>query len=287
MGTTTDHRTPEASHDSPAVSVVIPSYRASSFIATTVRSVLTQTLATWEMVIVDDHSDDDTVAVARHAVGEDPRVRIVVNERNLGPAANWNRAVSLSSAPYVKVLCSDDVLLPTCLAQQVAALDTYPSAGLVAARRDIIDGNGRVRFAGRGLQGLEPFMTGGRAIAAMVAVATTPFGEPSVVLMRRKAMETAGPFSQRYGTLIDVDMYARLLKHWDCVAIEATLAQFRMSPASWSDRSHREQGRNARRFLRDLASDPALSIGRRLLLSGLARTFVNSLGRRAAFALHR
>jgi glycosyltransferase involved in cell wall biosynthesis len=287
MGTTTDHNTDEASHALPVAAVVIPAYRAEAFVATTVSSVLAQTFENWEMVIVDDASDDDTVGVARAAAGDDPRITIVVNDHNLGPAANWNRAVSLTAAPYVKVLCSDDVLLPTCLAKQVMALDTYQSAGLVAARRDVIDGRGRIRFAGRGLQGLEPFMTGHRAVAAMVKVATTPFGEPSVVLMRRQAMDAAGPFSERYGTLIDVDMYARVLKHWDCVAIDETLAQFRMSTASWSDRSHGEQGRHARRFLRDLAADPELSIGRGLLSVGLARTLVNSLGRRAAFALHR
>jgi glycosyltransferase involved in cell wall biosynthesis len=274
----------------PRVSVVIPSWSAEAFIAETVASVLAQSLSDWELVIVDDSSPDATVAVARAAAGDDPRVRIEANPDNLGPAGNWNRAVSMARAPYVKLLCSDDVLLPDCLARQAAVLDAHPEAGLVAARRDVIDARGRVRFASRGLQGLSAVMDGPSAIRAMVACATTPFGEPSVVLFRRAALQSIdasgnGPFDERFGSLIDVDAYARILRNWGCVAIDATLARFRMSSGSWSDRSHAVQGANARRLFRELAADPSLGISRGLLARCIARTYVNQWGRRAAFAL--
>ena len=129
----------------------------------------------------------------------------------------------------------------------------------------------------------------------MMACATTPFGEPSVVLFRRAALESIaaggsgsavlGPFEERYGSLIDVDAYARILRNWGCVSIDATLAQFRMSTGSWSDRSHAVQGANARRLFRELAADESLGVSRSLLARCIARTYVNQWGRRAAFAL--
>jgi glycosyltransferase involved in cell wall biosynthesis len=269
------------------VSVVIPSWQAERYIAQTIASVRAQSLTAWELVVVDDASSDGTVEAARRAAGDDDRIRIEVNQSNLGPAANWNLAVSMTTAPFVKLLCSDDVLLPRCLERQVDALDAHPSAGMAAARRDVIDGAGRIRFAGRGLQGLQPFMDGRSAVRAAVRVATTPFGEPSVVLLRRRAVDEAGPFTERYGTLIDLDFYTRLLRRWDCAAVDETLVQFRMSAASWSDRSHQDQGRNARRLLRDLADDPEFGISSKLLAMGLTRTFVNRWARQAAFAVHR
>jgi hypothetical protein len=80
------------------------------------------------------------------------------------------------------------------------------------------------------------------------------------VLFRAEALREAGPFRDRYATLADVDMYARVLRDWDAVAIDDTLAAFRMSAGSWSDRSHRVQGRNLRRLLDDVADDESFDV---------------------------
>jgi glycosyltransferase involved in cell wall biosynthesis len=271
----------------PTVSVVIPSYRAEPFIDETLRSVLSQDFTDFELIVCDDASPDATVAVARRAAGDDPRVRVLAHEDRLGPAGNWNRAVAAARAPYIKVLCSDDVLRPDCLRRQIAALEADPAAGIVAARRDIIDARGKVLFAGRGLQGLRPRMSGADATRAMVRCATTPFGEPSVVTLRRQALDEAGLFSERYGTLIDLDMYARILARWDCVAIDDTLAAFRVRRESWSDLAHGAQGAMVRRLLRDLRHQRAAGVGRRALVEGWVRSYVNQIGRRVAFVLHR
>jgi len=268
------------------VSVCIPAYAAQDFIAATVASLRAQTFSDFEAIVVDDCSPDRTVEVARRAAGDDPRFTIAVNERNLGPAENWNEVVARARGRYVKVLCSDDLLTPDCLERQVTALDTYPSAGMTCARRNVLDARGRVLFANRGLQGLRiGLMNGDAAIRAMVRVATTPFGEPSVVLLRRSAMTEAGPFTDRYGTLIDCEYYARLLRTWDVVSLDATLGAFLARPASWSARSHRDQAGQCRALFRELAADPDLGISRRLLWQSMVRTTVNSAARRLAFSL--
>jgi hypothetical protein len=128
-------------------------------------------------------------------------------------------------------------------------------------------------------------MDGRAAIRAMVRVATTPFGEPSVVLLRRSAMDDVGPFSDRYGTLIDCEYYSRLLTRGDVVSVDATLGAFLARPASWSARSHRMQAAQCRSLFRELARQPELDIRRRLLWPAMARTVINSAGRRVAFFL--
>jgi glycosyltransferase involved in cell wall biosynthesis len=268
----------------PVVSVCIPSYAAQGFIAATIASVRAQTFTDFEVIVVDDCSTDQTVAVARAAAEDDPRFTIAVNDHNLGPAENWNSVVARARGHYVKLLCSDDLLTPDCLARQVAALDAHPSAAMACARRNVLDPQGRVLFADRGWQGLElGRMDGHAAIRAMVGVATTPFGEPSVVLLRRRAMDEVGTFSGRYGTLIDCEYYARLLRTWDVVSVDATLGAFLARPASWSARSHRQQGGQCRALFRELAAEPDLGISRWLLGQSMARTTVNSAARRVAF----
>jgi hypothetical protein len=154
---------------------------------------------------------------------------------------------------------------------------------MVAARRDVIDGDGRVVIAGRGLAGLSGLVAGRDALARMVAIGTTPFGEPSIVLFRAEALHQAGPFRSDYATLIDVDRYAEVLRHWDCVALDETVGAFRMSAGSWSDRSHREQGRNLRRLLDDLAADPTLHLPRWALWRGRLWTYVRAPARGVVF----
>jgi glycosyltransferase involved in cell wall biosynthesis len=266
----------------PTVSVCIPAYRAERFIAATIESVLAQTTEDWELVVIDDASPDGTFDVAaRYA--HDPRVRLERNPTNLGPVGNWNHVVAQARGRYVKVLCSDDVLYPTCLERQAAALAAYPRAGMVAARRDVIDTDGRVVIAGRGLAGLSGPIAGHRALERMVEIGTTPFGEPSIVLFRAEALDEAGPFRDDYATLLDVDRYAQVLRRWDCVAVDETLGAFRVSGGSWSDRSHRVQGRNLRRLLDDLAADPTLQLSRAAVWRGRLWTYVRAPARGVVF----
>jgi len=272
----------EGSAGGPLVSVCIPAYKAERFIATTIESVFAQTTDDWELVLVDDASPDATYEIATR-YGDDRRVRIARNDRNLGPVGNWNHVVGLARGRYVKILCSDDLLYPTCLARQAGALAAHPRAGMVAARRDIIDGDGRVVFGDRGLAGLAGVIAGHTALERMVAIGTTPFGEPSVVLFRAEALREAGPFRSDYATLADVDRYVEVLRRWDCVALDETLAAFRMSSGSWSDRSHRVQGRNLRRLLDDLAADQTLALSRAALRRGRAWSYVRAPLRGMAF----
>jgi glycosyltransferase involved in cell wall biosynthesis len=268
----------------PRVSVCVPAYRAAPFIGATIESVLVQTCDSWELIVVDDASPDDTFAVAsRYA--SDPRVRLDRNEHNFGPVGNWNRVVALATGQYVKVLCDDDVLYPTCLARQVTALDAHPSAGLAGSRRDIIDQDGRTVIAGRGLAGMEGLVPGRQAMKRMLETGTTPLGEPSVVLFRAEALREAGPFRDRYATLADVDMYARVLRDWDAVAIDDTLAAFRVSAGSWSNRSHRVQGRNLRRLLDDVAKDESFDVAPATRWRGRAWSYVRAPTRGLVFRL--
>jgi glycosyltransferase involved in cell wall biosynthesis len=266
----------------PAVSVCIPAYRAERFIADAIESVLTQTSDDWELVVIDDASPDRTFEIAQRYASSD-KVRISRNSTNLGPVGNWNRVIGEATGRYVKLLCSDDVLYPECLARQAAALDAEPSAGLVAARRDVVDTDGRVLLPHRGLAGLEGLVPGRAALERMVEIGTTPFGEPSIVLFRAVALRQSGPFRDDYATLVDVDRYAAVLRHWDCVALPDTVGAFRLTGGSWSDRSHRVQGRNLRRLLDDLAADPALGLPRSALWRGRLWSYARAPARELVF----
>jgi len=112
----------------PAVSVLMTAYNRERYIAAAIESVLAQTFADFELIVVDDASSDGTVAAAR-AYEADPRVRVVVNDENLGDYPNRNRAARLARGRYLKYHDSDDVMYPHCLATMLPLLEAAPGAG--------------------------------------------------------------------------------------------------------------------------------------------------------------
>lgn len=110
----------------PRVSIIVPSYNHARFLSQCARSVIGQTFRDWEMIVVDDASSDDSVALWKSI--DDDRIHVHENEGNLGTYANLNRGVERSTSEYVAILNSDDWWEPTKLAKQVEALDRCPDA---------------------------------------------------------------------------------------------------------------------------------------------------------------
>ncbi len=115
---------------SPAVSVLITAYNREELIDRAIDSVLASTFRDFELIVVDDASRDGTVEVARsHAAGES-RVKVFVNETNLGDYPNRNRAASYATGRYLKYVDSDDFIYPHGLEVMVRCMEAFPEAGL-------------------------------------------------------------------------------------------------------------------------------------------------------------
>ena len=125
----------------PDLTVVVPSYRHSPYIETTIASVLAQTYAAFTVRVVDDRSPDDTVARAR-AVG-DRRVRVEVNAANLGLGDSVLNALDAVDTPFVALLNSDNLFHPERLERCRAAFEQSPHAQVVATGFVNIDAEGR------------------------------------------------------------------------------------------------------------------------------------------------
>lgn len=125
----------------PLVSVIMPAYNAQDYIEEAIRSVQAQTQQNWELLVLDDGSTDDTLAIAQRLARSDPRIRLLPNEENMGVAKTRNRGFSLSRGTYVALLDSDDVWLPEKLERQLEALQRT-GADLSYCSYAIIDGAG-------------------------------------------------------------------------------------------------------------------------------------------------
>jgi len=104
----------------PLVSVITPTYNSSSFIKETIESVQAQSYSNWEMIIVDDHSKDDSVHLISEYIEKDPRIKLIPLPNNGGAARARNVAMKEANGDYFSFLDSDDLWLPTKLEEQVA-----------------------------------------------------------------------------------------------------------------------------------------------------------------------
>jgi len=123
----------EEGNANPTVSVVIPFLNAERFLHEAVESVLAQTFADWDLILVDDGSSDGSSAVARAYAARNPRIRVLEhpNHENRGTAASRNLVLANGNGEFIAPLDSDDVWEPRKLEEQVAILREHPSAALV------------------------------------------------------------------------------------------------------------------------------------------------------------
>jgi glycosyltransferase involved in cell wall biosynthesis len=118
----------------PIVSVVLPVRDCAEYVGEAVDSILRQTFADLELIVVDDGSLDDTPAVLRGF--DDPRLR-VVTQSNVGVAAARNRGIELSRGRYIAQMDADDVSRPARIAREVAFLDDHRGCGMVGTWAEI------------------------------------------------------------------------------------------------------------------------------------------------------
>jgi glycosyltransferase involved in cell wall biosynthesis len=218
----------------PKVSVCIPTYRGAGTIGSAIASVLAQTLSDFELIVIDDNSPDETATVV--AGFDDPRIRYLRNDSNLGPEGNWNRCLEVARGTYFKLLPHDDLLHCQCLERQVAVLEADPTQrlALVFCARSVLGPDGRA-LTRRGYPGRAKGVIPARQVmGSCVRRGTNLLGEPGAVLMRRSLASRVGAFDATDPYVIDLDYWFRLLANGDAYYLDEALASFRVSTTQWS-----------------------------------------------------
>jgi glycosyltransferase involved in cell wall biosynthesis len=210
----------------PSVSICIPTYNHGRFIGDCLRSAMTQTQGDLEIIVLDNASEDDTPEIVARVAANDPRVRYVRHPANMGLINNLNACIEYARGAYVKLLCSDDLLEPECVAAMAEVLDRHAEVALVGCARTMTDENivpertarARAEFA----------CVPGEQMIAECFFFGNRIGEPTAVMFRRAAALRG--FSPRYNQLVDLEMWFHLLCKGDFAALPAPLCKIRVHP---------------------------------------------------------
>ena len=127
------------SHDNLSVAAIIPTFRSEKVITRALNSVLNQTCPPDEVIIVDDASDDQTVAVIREFIVNYPQIRLIVNSKNQGPGQSRNTAWRSATTEFIAFLDADDTWHPSKLEIQLEWFKQNPREAICGTQHRIFD----------------------------------------------------------------------------------------------------------------------------------------------------
>ncbi len=238
----------------PVVTVVMPTYRRHEpqMVRVAIESVQAQTVTNWELVVSDDEEPaGETWQVLTEIAAADPRVRPVQNRGRHGEASNSNNALVHATAPWLKILHSDDVLVPHCLETMLEAVEGLDSVILACCLESEYRDGKLVRLQRRGRHRVE-LVESSYARLGMYRQEVGP-GPPSLVMVRRQAVEEGyGLFTKLPGVVAggDADWSMRVLAHGDLLLINEVLVQRHKGPHATTSNISEEQLDEALEFLR-------------------------------------
>ena len=183
----------------PSISVIIPAYNAEKYLVEAVTSVLQQSVAPAEILIVDDESKDSTLAIANDLAARHPQITVLTRP-NGGSGPARNTGLAQAEGEYLLFLDADDRLHENAVRDHLAAFAEQPDAAMVFGANNVIDENGGLIAAKSGL--VED------VTLEDLAMRVTPC--PSQCLYRHEAVQQIKGYDESYRFSQDVDLNLRL-----------------------------------------------------------------------------
>jgi glycosyltransferase involved in cell wall biosynthesis len=211
----------------PRVSVILPVYNGERYLAESIESVLSQTYTAYEIVVVNDGSQDGSMEIVKRYIGSG-RIKYV-EQTNQGVANARNTGIFHSSGEFIALLDQDDAWLPDKLEKQIDFMDAHPEVALLHARVACIDGEGRPIscrgwiYVGEEVHGYcaEQLLSGNKIA-------------PLTVLIRRACLGKVGVFNQSCAPADDWDLWLRIAVRFPLGFLDSVVAKYRVHDSNES-----------------------------------------------------
>ena len=209
----------------PAVSVLMPVYNAERYVGEAVRSILDQTLADFEFVIIDDGSTDRSGELLDSLAAGDSRIRLV-RRPNTGYLRALNEGLPLCRGEFIARMDADDVSLPERFERQIGYLRGHPDCLAVGSGMLRIDADGDLICE-------EPMPTAHEEIEARLLKGFGALPHPSAMI-RREALVAVGGYREDYYGVEDHDLWLRLAQRGRLANLPEPLVKVRIHPENFT-----------------------------------------------------
>ena len=207
----------------PRLSVTVTNYNYGRFLPQAIESILGQRFADFELILIDNASEDDSVDVMRGYEHSDPRVRVIVHDQNVGMMASLIEGIEQSRGAYrVQVDADDWILSPDAFGDQVAMLDANPDVAFVYSSLTQIGHDGEVHFTSRPYEG-DVVVPGEQAVDAVLRFNLNDTG----TMVRLDSYRKTEGYPRNAPHICDTQLCARLCAVGDVGYIDRSLYAFR------------------------------------------------------------
>lgn len=169
----------------------MPNYNYGHFIGKMLESIFSQSYPATEVVVMDDASTDDSVAVIKGFMRKHPNLRLIQNEKNIGPIAIGKRLFAAVSGDYVFPCASDDWILPGFFEKSMELLAQFPRAGLCCTDCAVFDGRQYIKNK-RYLSDKPAYLPPAEVFKRFRREHITPFSIHTVILNRELLLSVGG-----------------------------------------------------------------------------------------------
>ncbi|WP_392531756.1 glycosyltransferase [Nostoc sp. C117] len=212
------------------ISVIIPAYNSERTIKETIESVLAQTFSKFELIIINDGSEDSTLDIITEI--KDSRIK-VFSYANAGGNVSRNRGLKLAVGEFVSFLDADDIWTPGKLKSQLKALQENLTAKVAYSWTDYIDANGKFLLSGKRIN-----LNGNIYESLLLSNFLENGSNP---LICREALITLGGFDESLTAAQDWDMWLRLASKFDFICVPSVQILYRMTANSVSSNLIRQE----------------------------------------------
>ena len=184
------------------VSIVLPTYNRGEMLKKTISSIISQTYTNWELIIVDDASNDNTAGIVKGM--DDSRICYVKNEKNCGSNYSRNRGAELANGEFLAFIDSDNEWMPEKLEKQINCFEVQGELELVFCKVLVNEGGFEKIVPNEQIEDLKEIMVRKNIV------------DTSATLMRKAAFEKVGKFDERISRLQDWDLFFRFIVVNEC-----------------------------------------------------------------------
>ena len=225
----------------PLVSICMPTYNGEAFIAESLESAIIQSYPNLEIIISDDASKDNTLAIVESFKSKTDIPIHIYHHEPQGIGANWNHSVRQSKGDHIKFLFQDDILEPDCITKMMQLMSNS-NVGLVYTRRhfiynkltpklqEFIDYYGSLHTYWQDFKVNEGVLSGKIYLRdrQLLNSPKNKIGEPTNVLLRKACFDKVGYFNEELQQVLDSDYWYRVMCFYDIGFIDEALASFRL-----------------------------------------------------------
>lgn len=224
------------------VSVLMPVYNGAQYLQESIDSILEQTFADFEFIIVDDGSTDDSAAIIAKNAAKDNRIISLINEKNYGICITLNRGLDIAKGEYIARIDCDDIALPNRLEMQVAYMDSHPEVGALGS--DVI-------FFGEDIETYCFKSLHSDAECKAGLLFSSCFAHPSVMLRNEILKNNNLRYDDSFRGLEDFELWYRMSNYTEFANLPKALTKYRIHQKQITQNISKSVSDKEKTFLHD------------------------------------